>query len=133
MTDPITDAIAAIHASAVKARALELDSRVMFLRRECEATRNVFGEQHYGLAGAAHLAEYHNSAASWRHRRTAILLRARRNHLVGARIAGQLSEAAEVRRGEASMRALDAGLAQMAREHDAGFVGDVRITTGEAA
>lgn len=98
--DPIADAIAAIHASAAKARALDMDSRVRFLRAECAATRIEFTEAHNGWAGLDHIAAYHNTAQSCRHRRAGILLRARRNHLVGARIAGQLAEAAEVRKSE---------------------------------
>jgi hypothetical protein len=98
--------MAAISASGDKARAVELDTRVRFLRSACEATRIQFTEDHIGLAGADHIAAYHNSAESFRHRRAAILLRARLNHLVGAKIGRQLSEAATVRCGEVSMRNL---------------------------
>ena len=96
-------AMAAISASADKAVAVNIDSRVRYLRSVCEATRIQFTEAQHGLAGVEHIAAYHNSAESFRHRRAAILLRARCNHLVGAKIGGQLIEAAKVRCLEVSM------------------------------
>lgn len=118
-------AMAAITASADKFAAVEIDSRVRFLRKECEATRIQFTEAHYGLAGAEHIAAYHGTADSYRHRRAAILLRARRNHLVGAKIAGQLANAANVRCLEVSMRNL-AGV-------DAALRGETPISLESAA
>lgn len=123
MTTILEYAIAAIKASADRASAIELDTRVRYLRSVCEATRIEFTEAHIGLAGGEHIAAYQNSADAFRHRRASILLRARRNHLVGAKIERMLENARRVR----SEERLVASLSRMALESAEGRIGATPI------